>query len=67
MAVAALDGFDPLEILSMEFLENDCFKLHETWIPLQSTYTQSSNSNEKSDSDMTDEGLDTKDEEKNDT
>lgn len=66
MAVAALDGFDPLEILSMEFLENDCFKLHETWIPLQSTYTQSSNSNEKSDSDMTDEGLDTRDEEKND-
>ena len=66
MAVAALDGFDPLEILSMEFLENDCFKLHETWIPLQSSYTQSNKRpDEKDNSDMTDEGIDTREEEKN--
>ncbi len=66
LAVAALDGFDPLETLSMEFLENECFKLHERWIPLQSSYTQSSDgSNEKDDSELTDEGAETKEKEKN--
>lgn len=41
LAVAALDGFTPLETLSLEYVENDIFKLHETWIPLQSSYTRS--------------------------
>lgn len=41
LALAALDGFTPLETLSMEFLENECLGLHETWIPLQTSYTQS--------------------------
>jgi len=41
LAVAALDGFTPLETLSLEYVENDMFKLHETWIPLQSSYTRS--------------------------
>lgn len=67
MAVAALDGYSPLETLSMQFLENDCLGLHESWIPLQSSYTQSGNdgSNEKDDSELTDEGEETKDKEKN--
>jgi hypothetical protein len=65
MAVAALDGFNPLETLSMEFLENQCFNLHENWIPLQSSYTQSGDSNEKSDSELTDEGAETREQEKN--
>ena len=66
MAVAALDGFDPLEIMSMEFLENDCFKLHDTWIPLQSSFTRSSkDTNEKDESEMTDDGIETKEKEKN--
>lgn len=41
LAVAALDGFTPLETLSLEYIENDVFELHKTWIPLQSSYTQS--------------------------
>lgn len=44
LAVAALDGFTPLETLSLEYVENDIFKLHETWIPLQSSYTRSGSS-----------------------
>jgi hypothetical protein len=49
----------------MEFLENQCFNLHENWIPLQSSYTQSGDSNEKSDSELTDEGAETREQEKN--
>jgi hypothetical protein len=41
MAVAALDGFSPLETLSMQHLENDILKLHDEWIPLQSSFTRS--------------------------
>lgn len=42
MAVAALDGFSPLETLSMQHLENDILKLHDEWIPLQSSFTRTS-------------------------
>ena len=42
LAIAAMDGFSPLETLSMQFFENDCLALHENWIPLQTSYTQSS-------------------------
>lgn len=69
MAVAALDGFSPLEVLSMQFLENDVLDLHNTWIPLQSSYTQSGNSNESNEKDITelgDAGAETKEDEKND-
>lgn len=67
MAVAALDGFSPLEVLSMQFLENDVLSLHDSWVPLQSSYTQSgNNSNEKNDIDLSDEGSETKEKEKND-
>lgn len=41
LAVAALDGFSPLDTLSMDYLENSVLKLHETWIPFSISYTQS--------------------------
>lgn len=41
IAYATLLGFDPLEVVSLAFLENDCLKLAEKWIPLQSSHTQS--------------------------
>ena len=41
LAIAALDGFTPLETLSLEFLENKCLKLHENWVPLSTSYTMS--------------------------
>lgn len=68
MAVAALDGFSPLEVLRMQFLENDILGLHDVWIPLQSTHTQPGNgddSNKKDDIDLGDEGAETKEKEKN--
>lgn len=66
LALAALDGFNPLETISLDFLENDVLKLHETWIPFQTSYTLSSDgTQEKDDDDMTDEGLATKEEDKN--
>lgn len=72
MAVAALDGFSPLEVLRMQFLENDVLSLHNSWIPLQSSYTQSGNNSndsggqEKDVTDLTDEGESTRESGKND-
>ena len=42
LSVAALDGFSPLETLSLNYLENDILKLHEKFIPWSTAYTQSS-------------------------
>ena len=65
MAVAALDGFSPLEVLRMQFLENDTLGLHDAWIPLQSSYTQSGNySNQKDITELGDEGAETREKEK---
>lgn len=41
MQIVGLLNLDPLEAYSMEFLENEVLKLHETWLPLNSTHTQS--------------------------
>lgn len=76
MAVAALDGFSPLEVLGAQFLENDCLSLHSTWIPLQSSHTSSGAPVEGTDpvkggapkkdaTDLTDEGAETRDQGKN--
>lgn len=41
LAIAAMDGISPLEVLSLDILENKILKLHENWIPLSTSYTQS--------------------------
>ena len=67
MAVAALDGFSPLEVLRMQFLENDILQLHTSWIPLQSAYVQSgkdSGGQEKDITELTDDGAETREKEK---
>lgn len=65
-AVAALDGYSPLEVLRMQYLENNVLNLHNEWIPLQSSYTQSSdNTNEKDITELTDEGAESREKEKN--
>lgn len=69
MAVAALDGFSPLEVLRMQFLENDTLALHESWIPLQSSFVQSgkdSGGQEKDITELTDEGDASREKEKSD-
>lgn len=69
MAVAALDGFSPLEVLRMQFLENDTLALHDAWIPLQSSFVQSgkdSGGQEKDITELTDEGDASREKEKSD-
>ena len=65
LAIAALDGFTPLEVHSLDVLENTILKLHETWLPLQNSYVQSGSSAPGSDTggaptkdtdELTDEG-----------
>lgn len=41
MAVGALDGFTPLEMIALGELENDILDIRVSWKPLQSSHTQS--------------------------
>jgi hypothetical protein len=36
---AAMMGLEPIEVMNMAYLENDLLKLHEEFIPLQSSHT----------------------------
>lgn len=67
---AVLMGMSPLDMNSMIYLENDLLKLQDKMIPMQSTYTQTAGGNtggapEKDLVDMTPEGIETRDQEKN--
>lgn len=67
LAVAALDGFNPIETMSLDFLENRVLKLHETWVPFSTSYTQTGDTKEEKDADeLTDEGIETREKDKND-
>ncbi|MGA9219595.1 MAG: hypothetical protein WBZ57_00215 [Pseudomonas graminis] len=37
--LSAVVGLDPIEVMSMSYLENDLLKMHEEWIPLMSSHT----------------------------
>ena len=69
MAVGALDGLSPLEMMRMQYLENDVLAVQDNWIPLNSSYTQSGNSAKESGGQtkdtLTDEGDSTREAEKN--
>lgn len=69
---SALDGFSPLESLSLMMFENEVLKLHEKFIPLSTSYTQSGMAGDGSEGaptkdakDLTDEGSETREKEKN--
>lgn len=71
MQYMSLLGISPLEAYSMSHLENNILKLQDNWMyPLQSSYTQAgddeSGGQEKSVTELTDEGDKTRDGEKND-
>ena len=67
LTVAALDGFSPLDTIRMAHLENNILRLHENWVPFSTSYTQSSSDNITKDVDnLTDEGIATKEQDKND-
>lgn len=66
---AVLMGTQPKDIYGMQILENDILNISDNWVPLHSTYTESSNNRgapTKDDSDLSDEGIDTRDQDKND-
>ena len=70
MQYMSLLGVSPLEAYSMAHLENNILKLQDNWMyPLQSSYTQTgdnaSGGQEKSVTELTDEGDATRDQEKN--
>lgn len=69
LAINSLNGFSELDTLALNFLENDVLKLNEKFIPLKTASTQSgsedSGAPEKSDTSISDEGSETKDQEKN--
>jgi len=70
LQLAAVMGYTPLETHSMDFLENNVLKLHERWIPLSSSYTQSQKGEGGAplidEEDLTEEGQKTRDKGKND-
>lgn len=59
-----LNGISELETLSLKFLEQDILDLQNELIPVQSTHTQASGT-EKDIDEMTDEGIETRDRDKN--
>jgi hypothetical protein len=69
LAINSLNGFSELDTLSLNYLEKDVLKLNERFIPLQTASTQSGNNEggapEKSDTEISGEGSETKDKEKN--
>ena len=67
---ATLMGMSPMDMNSMLHLENDILGLQDKFVPMQSTYTQTGDSDtggapEKDPDELSDAGAKTKDEEKN--
>lgn len=69
LAINSLNGFSELDTLALNYLEKDVLNLNEKFIPLSTASTQSGNNEggapEKSDTQISDEGSETKDKGKN--
>ena len=69
LAINSLNGFSELDTLALNYLERDVLKLNEKFVPYQTASTQSGNTEngapEKSDTEISDEGSETRDKEKN--
>jgi hypothetical protein len=64
LAINTLNGYNELETLSMNFLQNDVLNIYETFIPLNSSHTTSNNEGggqTKSDTELTDDGESSRD------
>lgn len=73
MIACASLGMSPSSVINMTFLENEVLGLHDKFIPLSSSYTQSGDGDTTSSGgrpsngdDISEEGLKTRDEDKND-
>lgn len=64
LAINSLDGITELDTLALNFLENDCLDLHNKFVPMKSSYTQSGSASSEigqgrpteSDTTITDDG-----------
>ena len=69
LAINAMSGFSELDTISLNYLEEECLKLHEKFsYPLSTSYTQTdkeSGGQEKDIDDLTDDGLRDRDEDLN--
>ena len=67
LAINALNGFSELDTLALNFFENDVLKVNDKFTPLQTASTSSNKGGgqEKTDTELTDEGSETRDLEKN--
>lgn len=50
---SSLMGISPLDSYALGVLENDVLRLHEKWMPLQTSYTQGANEGGRPESDIT--------------
>ena len=69
LAINSLNGFSELDTLALNFLEQDVLQLHEKFVPYKTASTQSGDSEggapEKSTTEISDSGDETRDKEKN--
>lgn len=78
LSIAALDGYTPMEALSLLFIENDCLVLHDKMVPLSTSWTKpaeatggkvtgdgSEGAPTKEGGDLSDEGEESRDKETN--
>ena len=68
LMMCASIGADPLQTLSSAYVENTILELHNQFVPLQTSYTQSGNDAgrpQKDESELTDSGLQTRDDGEN--
>lgn len=69
LAINALNGFSELDTLALNYFENEVLNVRDRFVPLQTASTSSnkeSGGQEKSDVEITDEGSETRDLDKND-
>lgn len=50
---SSLNGISPLDSFALQYLENDVLGMIDTWVPLQSSYTQSSSDGGRPEMDIT--------------
>lgn len=64
LAINTLNGYNELETLSLNFLQNDVLNIHDSFIPLKSSHTTSDKEGggqTKSDTEITDDGESSRD------
>ena len=65
LSILALNGYDPIDVMSLNHLEEDILHLSDKFVnPLNTSYTKTGD-NTKDESEMTDDGIESRDKETN--